>query len=144
LQTICMGLALSHNPDLCLLSSWDYRREPLAPYLDRTCYAVRCFGAVPSVQRNKGTERFLIFPKLTQLVRLQLRQTTTSWPFSGQGNPNRAPSGLCLLFSPQEATCVQTWDPGTGGDRGLCRIPFTHSLHELWLLLWSGWQRPAS
>jgi hypothetical protein len=30
LWTICLGLASNHDPpDLCLLSSWDYRREPL-------------------------------------------------------------------------------------------------------------------
>jgi hypothetical protein len=30
--TICLRLALNHDPpDLCLLSSWDYRREPPAP-----------------------------------------------------------------------------------------------------------------
>jgi hypothetical protein len=26
-----LRLALNHNPDVYLLSSWDYRREPLAP-----------------------------------------------------------------------------------------------------------------
>jgi hypothetical protein len=31
-QTICPGLALNCDPpDLCFLSSWDYKREPLAP-----------------------------------------------------------------------------------------------------------------
>jgi hypothetical protein len=31
-QSICPGLALTyHLPDLCLLSSWNYRREPPAP-----------------------------------------------------------------------------------------------------------------
>jgi hypothetical protein len=34
LQTICQGLASNyHPPDLCLLSSWDYRHEPLTPSL---------------------------------------------------------------------------------------------------------------
>jgi hypothetical protein len=29
-RTICLGLALNYDPpDLCLLSSWDYRREPV-------------------------------------------------------------------------------------------------------------------
>jgi hypothetical protein len=32
LRTVCPGLALNCDPlDLCLLSSWDYRREPLVP-----------------------------------------------------------------------------------------------------------------
>jgi hypothetical protein len=32
LLTVCSGLALNcDSPDLCLLSSWDYRSEPLAP-----------------------------------------------------------------------------------------------------------------
>jgi hypothetical protein len=32
LWTICLALASNHHPpDLCLLSSWDYRHEPLAP-----------------------------------------------------------------------------------------------------------------
>jgi hypothetical protein len=30
LQTICPGLALYCDPELCFLSSWDYRCEPLA------------------------------------------------------------------------------------------------------------------
>jgi hypothetical protein len=37
-QTVCeFGLALNHiPPDLCLLSSWDYRCEPLAPGLTQS------------------------------------------------------------------------------------------------------------
>jgi hypothetical protein len=39
------GLASNHNPpDLCLLSSWDYRREPLAPSFIclHRCLETRC------------------------------------------------------------------------------------------------------
>jgi hypothetical protein len=33
------GLVLNHDsPDLCLLSSWDYRREPLCPVVTSSCH----------------------------------------------------------------------------------------------------------
>jgi hypothetical protein len=40
LENYLPGVALNHDPpDLCFLSSWDYRREPLAPSLQLLLYA---------------------------------------------------------------------------------------------------------
>jgi hypothetical protein len=41
-QTICWGLASNRDPpDVCLLSSWDYRREPPRPALHGLSFTAR-------------------------------------------------------------------------------------------------------
>jgi hypothetical protein len=57
------GLALNRDPpDLCLLSSWDYRREPLVPAL---CFFILDFIEPQKRQSHQWSSNCLPVPLLT-------------------------------------------------------------------------------
>jgi hypothetical protein len=52
-RTIYLGLASNHNPpDFCLLSGWDYRREPPEPGLRALESEVKIFSPDPTSDLN--------------------------------------------------------------------------------------------
>jgi hypothetical protein len=78
-RTICLGLALNrHLPDLCLLSSWDYRREPMGRAhhaSDLACGISRVLGL--------GSKAPISFPRFQGGS--EQRATETKWRQTCQG-----------------------------------------------------------